>query len=426
MPDAPDAFDLTIRPAAGDELDVVARIRARCYRPNYAREHDMRDATRTDRADVDAGDMLLTELDGRVVATTTCLRGEMNVRGSVLPCNGIAWVGTSHDARRSGGVASKTMHHALGLARERGEVLSALMPFRASYYEHFGYGLCERRALWTIPVPILPQAPRGEPPTHRFVEPDDDAMLQTLADLRRGQFESAALGHGDVAFPHAAMGGMRHWFDWYTKNGYLFADVGDDGQTRGWIGVHPVDKPDGRVGLQVMHAIYADTIGLVRHLRFLATLRDQYGYVEIATPADVPVNALLRESQLPHRGVQHAHAVCEMAARNQVRVLDHLKLLNAIAWPDGVEGKAVVAIQECEGETTKLSLDVSAGRCEATASDATSAFTCADKTWAPIVLGEMTATFAADAGLAACSDRSVLPVLDALSRGPLPFCREFF
>ncbi len=425
MPDAPPSPDLTIRPAASDELDVVARIRARCYRPTYAREHDMRDAVRGDRADADAGDMLLTELDGRVVATTTCLRGEMNVRGSVFPCNGIAWVGTSHDARRSGGVASATMKHALNLARERGEVLSALMPFRASYYEHFGYGLCERRTLWTIPVPILPQAPRDEPPTHRFVEPDDDAMLQQLADLRRGQFESAERGHGDVAFPHAPMGGMRHWFDWYTANGYLFADVGEDGAARGWIGVHPVSEGD-RIGLQAMHVVHADTAGLVRHLRFLATLRDQYGYVELATPADVPLNALLRESQLPHRGVQHAHATCELSARNQVRVLDHLKLLNAIAWPAGVQGKATIAIRESEGNTTTLSLDVSDGRCAATASEASPAFTCADKTWAPIALGEMTATFAADAGLADCADRSALPLLDALSHGPLPFCREFF
>lgn len=417
---------LTVRAATPDELDIVARVRSRCYRASHADEENLREGIARDRGDAAAGDMLLAEKDGRFVATTTCLRGQMNVRGKLFDCNGIAWVGTTHDARRSGGVASAIMRHALDIARDRGEVLSALMPFRASYYEHFGYGLCERRANWTIPIPILPQGPKGEELSFRFVEPGDEAMHLQLAAARRRQFEDSQLGHGDVTFPHAELDGFRHWADWYDEQGYLFADLADDGHVRGWLGVHPVTN-DGHRGLNAMHSIYDSPAGLLRQLQFLATLRDQYGFVEIATPADVSLNVLLKESQLPHRGVEHDHATCEITARNQVRVLDHLAFLNDLPWPDArAAGKVVVAVKETEGHTSTFALDVSDGRCEATNSEATPQFTCADKIWAPIALGEFPASFAARHGLAECDDEAVLPLLDTLSHGPLPFCREYF
>src|SRR5258706_16389479 len=64
------------------------------------------------------------------------------------------------------------MRETLRKAREREQVLSALMPFRASYYEHFGYGLVERRATWTIPLPIPPTGPTDR---FKFIHGADDA-----------------------------------------------------------------------------------------------------------------------------------------------------------------------------------------------------------------------------------------------------------
>ena len=420
---AGDNTALTIRAAATGERDLVARVRSRCYRPKYAHEAAMRESTAADRGDVAAGDMLLAERGGRFIATLTCLRGEMSVRGKVFACNGIAYVGTTHDARRSGGVASKIMFAALDLARERGEVLSALMPFRASYYEHFGYGLCERRLNWTVPIPILPSAPRGTELSHQFVEPSDAKMVRQLAEVRRRQFESADLGHGDVMFPHAVADGVRHWADYYAESGYLFVDLADDGTARGWIGTIPTNRGD-RLGLDVQHMIYDSPAGLLRHLNFLATLRDQYGYVDFATPADVAINTLLKETQLPHRPVQHEHADCRMTARNQVRVLDHLKLLDGL--PLAGEGKVIVCVKETEGHESRFAINASDGHCEASSSESTPQFTCPDKVWAQIVLGETRATFASRHGLAQCDDESVLPMLDGFAQGPLPFCREYF
>jgi predicted N-acetyltransferase YhbS len=409
---------LSIQPATSGDADRVARLRSRCYRGSYADEPAMQKSGQGERNALE--DVLVATLDGRDVATATSMRGRLNVRGKVVPCQGVAWVGTTLDARRQGGVASKVMWKMIEIARERGEVASALLPFRASYYETFGYGLCERRALWTVPTSILPREPVD---SFCFVEPDDEAAVAKLSASRTSQFEHARLGHGDVAFPDADQAGMRHWVDYYADNGYVFADYRPDGSVRGWLGTRPVGK-QGNAGLQAMHMIFDTPDGFMRQLHFLATLRDQYGHVEFATPADRPIHLLLRETQLPHRGVEHPHAEVVVAARNQVRLLDHVAVLDGL--PILGEGSVVVRVHESEGHATTLQLSFADGRLAATMSDATPQFECADKVWAPIVLGELKAAWAATHGLATCDDASVLPLLDAFATGGLPFCREFF
>jgi predicted N-acetyltransferase YhbS len=415
----PTQSEIRIRTAHPDEVERIGRLRSRCYKPKFSDEAELIEQTKSDRASLEAGDFLIAERDGRDLATTTAMRGEMNVRGTMLPCQGIAYVGTAHDARRAGGAASKTIWHAIGLARERGEPLSALMPFRASYYETFGYGLCERRALWTIPTILLP---KGETSSFRFIEPDDDESLDKMADARQRQMTHPRLGHGDVWFPSSPQQGIEHWRDHYRESGYLFADVADDGSFHGWLGTVPVYR-DGRAGLQVQHMIFDTPAGFMRQLHFLATLKDQYGLIELATPVDRPIHLLLKETQLPHRGVEHPHATFKVAARNQVRVLDHERVLTEPAWPVAErEGSMVVQINEPEDHTVKLKLDVADGRCEARSVEASPDFTCDAKTWASIVLGELNANWAVDHALAD-GDAGLLSDFMA---GPLPFCREYF
>ncbi|MEM1013076.1 MAG: GNAT family N-acetyltransferase [Planctomycetota bacterium] len=411
--------DVQIRSATPADRELVARLRARCYRPSYADEEALHKYMDDERGDLDNGDILLTSRGGRDVATTTSLRGEMNVRGTVLPCQGIAWVGTTHDARRAGGVASRTMHHAINLGRERGEALSSLMPFRASYYANFGYGICERRADWKVPPALLP---KGDTSGFRLIEPDDDNALAQMVDCRRSQFGHARLGHGDVMFPHAADAGVRMWRNNTVRTGYLYGDFDSDGSMRGWLNLIPRD--DGpRRGLDAEWMVFDTPDGFMRQLAFLGTLKDQYGFVYFTTPADRPIHLLLRETHLPHRAVEHAHATCAMKARNQVRVLDHARVLSEPAWPNAERtGSMVVRIDTADEVAVTLKLNVEAGRCEATPTDASPDFTCTDNAFAAIALGDVKAAWAATHGLA-----SGMPgLLDDLGNGPLPFCREYF
>src|SRR5690606_8805833 len=129
-----------------------------------------------------------------------------------------AWVGTSKTRRRrrtgERGVASQTMNHVLDKARERGQVASALMPFRVSFYEHFGYGLCERLHSWTIPMSIIVDYPDSN---WRFgTMADKAAMLDCRARQSRA-------GHCDVETDQRT---MDEWFD-KVPDTQLFVDDRD-------------------------------------------------------------------------------------------------------------------------------------------------------------------------------------------------------
>lgn len=421
-PDAPAGPVAHVRTARPGEMETVARVRSRCYDPSYSHLQTHLLTIADDRGQIDRGDFVLAERNKRLVGTATSLSGLMNIRGRLLPCQGVAWVGTTVDARRSGGVASAIMGHVLSLARERGEVLSSLMPFRASFYEHFGYGLCERRLIWNIPSAILPKPDLGG---FELIEPDEldtSSTLDALAGCRR---EQVGRGHGDMLFPHAPNEGMAHWTRHFQENGYLFARRDDSGTIDAFITTEPVTE-HGRRGLRCLFAVHADTSGLRAILRFLATLKDQYGFVQLAAPVDLPLNWLLRETQLPHRPVEHPHARCEVIARMQVRVLDHLALLNGMERPAARDGQAIVRIEEPEGHASSFRIEISHGHVSAASTDASPDVTLPAHTWAAVALGEMPASNAARMGLLSVDAEPALTVLDAFADGPAPFCREFF
>lgn len=410
---------MLIRTAHPGELEKIAIVRSRCYDSTYADEKKRLEQIPHGRGQIDRGDFILAERAGRLIGTATSLSAEMNVRGRMLPCQGVAWVGTTVDARRSGGVASALMGKMLDMARQRGEILSSLMPFRASFYEHFGYGLCERRFLWTIPTAILP---RPDLCGFELVDPDDEAAFVALADCRRRQ---ARQGHGDMLFPHVPGDGLGHWMRQFRDTGYIFARRDADGAIDAFVTTEPATERR-RHGLHCLFVVYTSLTGLRAVLHFLATLKDQYGFIQMAAPADLPMNWLLRETQLPHRGVEHPHARCDVAARMQVRVLDHVALLNGMERPGAPDGGAVVRVEEPEGHASTFRIDVDEGRVSAGSSQATPDVTLSAQAWAAVVMGEFPATTAARLGLLTVDSEPALKVLDAFAAGPAPFCREFF
>src|SRR5438552_2600426 len=145
-------MSLTLRWVGEEDFDRVALTRTRCYAAGAKEAARFGENLRAENRSK-AGDFLLAERDGEAVGTASSYSFTMWVRAAPLRCQGVAYVGTVRTARRSGGiskglnagVATQLMHETLRKAREREEIVSALMPFRASFYEHFGYGLSETR-----------------------------------------------------------------------------------------------------------------------------------------------------------------------------------------------------------------------------------------------------------------------------------------
>src|SRR4051812_17259629 len=116
------------------QLDAVALTRVRCYAPAARELERFREGLGSDRRGKVGDYLLAQQSDGRFVGTATSLSMRMWVRGGAVPCQGVAFVGTIKTARRTGGksggekgVASQLMFETLNRARERGEVVSALM-----------------------------------------------------------------------------------------------------------------------------------------------------------------------------------------------------------------------------------------------------------------------------------------------------------
>ncbi len=410
---------LTLRWAGEDELDRVAQARLRCYAgADELLAGKYQPGIRADgRAAV--GDFLLAERDGRAVGTATAMRMTMWCRVAPLKCQGVAYVGTLKTARRRGsaterGVASLLMDEMLKTARDRGEVLSALMPFRASYYEHFGYGLVERRNEWTLPLTTLPH---GDFDGLRFAEPDD---LPAIKALRQRACETGQcdIETSDAGWDYAlrAAGGGLTFIDRPDPAGparsYLFATE------------HGTQADSTLVVERLAYDAPAD---LLRVLHFLASLRDQHAAAVLTLPADLPLNWLLRERQLPHRPVVHATAACRPITRMQVRILDHAAYLSAVRVPEPLRGAATVAVRESEGHVSKFYLETAGGRVQvARADDRPPDVACSDVVWAAVATGDLPASRAARLGLLDCATPAVLPTLDALAAGPTPFCNEYF
>jgi predicted acetyltransferase len=408
---------LTLRWVGEGDLERVAQTRMRCYAPSQNLIEKYRDSVRTDLASPPRH-FLLAELDGEPVGTTTSLDMTMWVRATPLPCQGVAYVGTVKTHRRiatgpAKGIATQLMNETLRLGRERGHVLSALMPFRVSYYEHFGYGIVEDRCEWTVPLSVLPT---GDFDGFRFYTNDDFAALMACHQriVRAGQC--------DIERPEAV------WQNYLKKaqDGFLVVDRPDPtGPVRGWMTlVHMAE--DGKDHLKVTDRGADTPAALLRQLHYLSSLRDQYAAATILLPGDVPLNWLLKERQLPHRPVNHATASARPFTRMQLRILDHRRYLEALQLPELTEGSASIAIHEPEGTVSKFRLHFSSGRCTAENTDTTPDATIPAHIWASIATGHLRASHAARLGLFECPSEKTARTLDILAKGPRPFTHEYF
>jgi predicted acetyltransferase len=409
----------TLHWASESDIDRVATARLRAYSPAAGRTQKYHDSVRVNPTQK-AGDMLLAVRDGIDVGTATALSLRMAFRGSIVPCQGVAYVGTIKTARRASavrtepGIASLIMNEVVRKAREREEVITALMPFRASFYEHFGFGNAERRVEWTVPLAVMPKP--GEL-AFRFYEPlVDDALIR---DLRQREFLA---GHCDVeSHPDALEGWKSHWND-----GMVVIDQPRGStQAQGFAFLLEERGPE-RATVVVEDWCCPTPDALQRLLQFLGTLKDQYTNARITLPADAPLNRMLREAQVPHRQVDHPVASCRPYTRMQLRVLDHRRLLERMKLSSTISGRAVVRVHECEGHESTFEMRLDAGRIDARPSEASPAVECSDVVWASLVSGDLPARDAARFGLATFASHESVTLIDAFSQGTVPFCQEYF
>jgi predicted acetyltransferase len=410
------AMAMDLRWVGIEEADRVAQTRWMCY------GHAGKDLARLKEhlntgAWSGIGQYLLAEQGGSAIGTATSLPLVMWVRGSPVSCQGVAWVGTAKTSRRRAGpakgVASQIMREILRYAREHEHVVSALMPFRVSFYEHFGYGVVERRAEWTIPLSAIPHS---DSTGWKFIE-DLDRPAAAESWQR-----SVQAGQCDIEWD------AQRWTARLRveEDGMLFVlhpQSSDQIRACALINHEPLG---GRNALRIA-AWSADSPEDFRALLgFLGTMRDQFSFALITTPIDWQINRLLREPQIPHRPVDHPTAEVRPYTRLQVRILDHRKFLESLHVPETAKGRVGVEIAECEGGVSRLAIEFDGGRAKVSPATGEPDLGCGDKIWAAIATGDITATQAVRLGLAKSANPGAVGLLDILAAGPVPFCREYF
>ncbi|MCW6005998.1 GNAT family N-acetyltransferase [Micromonospora sp. CPCC 205371] len=152
----------------------------------------------------DGNHTLVVEDGATTLATASAIPMWQNLRGTVLPMAGVAWVATHPMARRLGH-SHALMVRLLGEMREAGHVISALYPFRTSFYQRLGYASLPMARTVTFPVADLEPLLGVDLPGEVDWQPMD-----TGYDAFR-QFNRRLLGerHGFALFPEHHAAGLR-------------------------------------------------------------------------------------------------------------------------------------------------------------------------------------------------------------------------
>jgi predicted N-acetyltransferase YhbS len=136
-----------------DRPTISAPVQAYAFQPSRADEKSL--ARRREVQRYYEGNLtLVAEVDGAAVADVSAIPMRQNVRGTVYPMAGVAGVASQPLARRRGHVRALLLE-LLGQMRDAGHVVSALYPFRPSFYQRFGYvGVPKARTVTFSPADL--------------------------------------------------------------------------------------------------------------------------------------------------------------------------------------------------------------------------------------------------------------------------------
>ena len=215
---------------------------------------------------------LIAEEDGDPVAQADGLPMRQNVRGTVYPMAGVAGVATLPRARRRG-YARALVNELLDRMRDSGHAVAALYPFRASFYQRFGFvGLPTTRTV-TFPPAALAGLLRADLPGEVTLAPAADGYAAYRAVTER----VLAQRHGFSVLPDFRAVELK--------------DTGSRWIVTAWAGGAPVAATTYRItgygGVMAADDLLAvSPLGRALLLRFFATHTDQVAQVEVRTGAD--------------------------------------------------------------------------------------------------------------------------------------------
>lgn len=276
------------RPARADEVAAVARLSAHSFpgvgRPPAAWEDSLSagpfGGTET---------LWVAEEEGRPVASCRLLPLRQWIAGAPLPVMGLGTVAVAPTHRRRG-LAGRLVEAGMRRARERGDVASALYPFRASFYERLGYGLAGEAHQYRLPPRALPDDPAARARVR---------LVESAADQARMRAVYAAVARGQTGQLERTERSWRAVWDG-SDGGAAVLVLGEDGAPEGYAIVRypPAVFPERRP-LEVEEQGWTTPAGRRGVHAWLASLGDQWGELLYRAHPDEGFAERVEEPRLP-------------------------------------------------------------------------------------------------------------------------------
>jgi|AntRauMinimDraft_4_1070384.scaffolds.fasta_scaffold00139_35 predicted acetyltransferase len=247
------------------------------------------------------------------------------VRGDYHDLHGLSAVASPPERRRQG-LVGEMLHESLVTTREEGVYLSALWPFKRSFYAQYGWATATRAVEHELDPGALTFAP-----SH-----DHGEFVALGAD----DWERAAAVHDAHGAPYElTMDRTEEW--WRTR---VFAGWRDDpfaygferdGDLAAYL-TYTVEDGDGKT-LQVRDWAAVDHDARLAVLRFLADHDSQVDEVSIWTAADADLLDLLPDTD----DVEATVKLCPMA-----RLVDVPDALAALSYPESADCDLVLDVAD--------------------------------------------------------------------------------
>jgi predicted acetyltransferase len=278
----------TFRPARPEEIDDVARLEAHSF-PTPGRDRAWWEDFLLDGPHGGLEALWVAEEDGRVVGACQLFWLRQWISGVAMPVTGVGGVAIAPTHRKRG-LASRLLVAGFAHARERGDVGSALFPFRAAFYEGLGYGLAGEAHQYQVPPGLLPDDKR-ERMRVRLV--DGAADEEAMREVYRTAARSLQTGQLDRT--------ERNWRrSWGRADLAAVLYRGETGAPEGYAIVrYRADLPIDRRFIEVEERVWL-TLGAQRGIyAWLSTLGDQWREVVYRAHPEENFGDRLSEPRLP-------------------------------------------------------------------------------------------------------------------------------
>lgn len=290
--------------------------------------------------------VLVARDEGRLLGACKAYRMEQRILGVVVPMMGLAAVAVAPEHRRRG-LGARLCAEAIRIAADRGDVVSALYPFRPDYYERLGWGLVGELHDYRFRTEHLPTSPESR---HvRSAAREDAAAIAACYDraiagangpiLRDARLWSYRLSDAEIGVRPAG-DGAASLAD--AEDPRRFAVVYEQGEVRGYALLRQVQtrtRSDRSVRVRELvaetEAAYGGLMG------YLAARADRWPLARHFARPEERFGDRLRDPRPPrHRPTRSLYfPTCRVVRGPMLRMLDVERALRLRPWYRADQGR---------------------------------------------------------------------------------------